>query len=230
MNDTPELKNQNFQMSASIEKLAEALSAAQGQMTNATKNSTNPHFKSRYADLAAVIDCSKEALAKNGLSIVQIPSGKPPFVQVTTMLMHKTGQYITGEITLKSRSDSPQDMGSAITYAKRYALSAMLNIAADDDDDGNASSKTAPAQQYTPRPTQKTSDQIAVLKIEPTKTHYDESLDEHRKLLADAFRALFPDAEIPKDNLRKLSAKLTGNTPINELSREVDLFFNECLD
>lgn len=210
-----------FSKSDTIEKLAEALSIAQGQMTNATKNSTNPHFKSKYADLAAVIDCSKEALAKNGLSVVQIPNGKPPFVSVTTILLHKTGQYITGEITLKSRSDSPQDMGSAITYAKRYALSAMLNIAADDDDDGNAATQN---NRYDQRPKPATQNHNPP---PPVDEIYDESKPEHKQALGQAFKKVFPDAEFPKEALMKLSKQLTGRSALKHLAMEIDTYFNE---
>lgn len=147
--------NEDVEMSKDISLLASALAAAQGMMGAAEKDSTNPHFKSKYASLAAIIDASKSALFTHGLSICQVPGGKPPFITITTILMHKSGQWISGRLVLKSRSETPQDMGSAITYGRRYALSSMLRIAADEDDDGNKASFASSSQnsQYQPPPT-----------------------------------------------------------------------------
>ena len=144
--------NDTVRMSKSISALTTALSVAQGQMKPAEKGSVNPHFKSKYADLASIIDSAKESLAKNGLSICQSPSGNPPYVKITTILMHKSGEWISGELTMKANSDTPQNMGAAITYAKRYALAAMLNIPAEEDDDGNAASapSSSPRQSALP--------------------------------------------------------------------------------
>lgn len=130
-----------------INELAAALSLAQAEMKNAKLNKQNPHFKSRYSDLAEIRDAVTPALTKNGLSIVQgtdtVDDGK---LIVVTRLLHKSGQWIESRFPISH--DKPQAMGSAITYGRRYTLSAICNIAADEDDDGNAASnRPAPARQ-----------------------------------------------------------------------------------
>jgi hypothetical protein len=128
-------------MSDSIDQLAGALAAAQGTFAPVGKNSVNPHFKSRYADLASLIEATRPALHAAGLALVQSPSLQGGRVIVTSRLIHKSGQWIENSVSLKAAQDTPQAMGSTITYGRRYGLSALLNICADEDDDGNAGSK-----------------------------------------------------------------------------------------
>ena len=141
-----------MQMSNSIAALAAALSAAQGTIEAASKNSVNPYFKSKYSDLNALREVIREPLAANGLSITQfartVSNGER--VEVETMLMHSSGEYLRDTLVLpvgrkfdKGGEAMPvdvQSIGSAITYARRYALSSILSLAADDDD-GNAAVK-----------------------------------------------------------------------------------------
>lgn len=129
--------------SESIAKLAEALSKAQGTIKNALKDSSNPYFKSKYADLASVWDACRSELSANGLAVVQVPATKDGQVTVTTLLMHASGEWIEGELALTPVKDDPQGAGSAITYARRYALSGYVGIAPEDDD-GNAASGKDP--------------------------------------------------------------------------------------
>jgi len=120
--------------SESIEKLAEALCAAQGEMGGAVKGSANPFFKSSYADLTSVIKAIKEPCYKNGLSYVQLPHRDGNSIGVTTRLLHTSGQWLEHEFTLPMVKGDPQAAGSAITYARRYALQALFGIPAVDDD------------------------------------------------------------------------------------------------
>ena len=118
--------------SEQISELAAALAAAQGMMENAIMNRTNPHFKTKYADLAAVLNAARKPLSANGLAIVQtIGDGV-----LHTRLLHTSGQWIASEHPLPM-SGKPQEIGSALTYARRYSLSALIGIAADEDDDAN---------------------------------------------------------------------------------------------
>ena len=126
--------------SDTIDKLAAALSKAQSVITFAAKDTANPFFKSKYADLASVWEACRKALTDNGLSVIQSPSAEGPKVTVTTTLLHASGQYITSELTMTAAANTPQGVGSTITYARRYALSSMVGVA-QDDDDGNAASK-----------------------------------------------------------------------------------------
>lgn len=123
--------------SEQIDELAAALAKAQGMMENAVMNRVNPHFKSKYADLAAIINAARKSLSANGLAFVQtIGDGV-----LHTRLLHTSGQWIASEHPLPM-SGRPQEIGSALTYARRYSLSALIGIAADEDDDANAASRS----------------------------------------------------------------------------------------
>jgi len=125
--------------SDSINELATALAAAQGAIQNAKKDSENPHFRSKYADLAAIWDACRAALAKHGLSVVQSPrlvsAGEALWlVEVETVLLHQSGQSISDVLAVPVGAVSPQGVGSAITYARRYALASFVGVAPEDDD------------------------------------------------------------------------------------------------
>jgi hypothetical protein len=121
--------------SDTINELAAALAKAQAAIKGATKDSDNPFFKSKYADLASVREACNGPLTANGLSVVQTPSTTPDGeVSVTTLLLHTSGQWIADTLTLSPKDDGPQAMGSAITYARRYALAAFTGVAPEDDD------------------------------------------------------------------------------------------------
>ena len=117
-----------------INELANALCNAQGQMGGAVKDSSNPFFKSSYADLTSVIRAIKQPFADNGLSYTQFPISTEHGVGVVTRLMHVSGQYLEMEYTLPTVKKDPQASGSAITYARRYALQSIAGIPTADDD------------------------------------------------------------------------------------------------
>jgi hypothetical protein len=123
--------------SESIDLLANALCKAQSAMTAAVLNKVNPHFKSKYADLAAVLEAVRKPLTDNGLSITQTTECNSQHFFLSTTLLHTSGQWLRSEYPLPMNA-TPQQMGSALTYARRYSLSAITGIAADEDDDGNA--------------------------------------------------------------------------------------------
>jgi len=120
--------------SDSIKELSAALSKAQAEIKGASKDSANPFFKSKYADLASVWDACRDPLTKNGLSVSQPPSADGAKVTVETILMHESGEWMSTALTMTAKDDSPQAIGSTITYARRYALAAMTGVAPDDDD------------------------------------------------------------------------------------------------
>lgn len=130
------------EQSQDIGELAAALAVAQGEITGALKDSANPFFKSRYADLASVWDACRTSLSKNGLAVIQVAStSEAGAAVITTTLAHKSGQWIRGIISLMPVKSDPQGMGSALTYARRYALAAMVGVAQVDDDANSASGK-----------------------------------------------------------------------------------------
>jgi hypothetical protein len=120
--------------SDTINELAAALSAAQGEMRDAAKDASNPFFKSNYADLASVREAVRETFHKHGLAVSQVFNRDDHGVVVETVLMHKSGQWLCGGLSIKPVKDDPQGIGSAITYARRYSLQAVAGIAAEDDD------------------------------------------------------------------------------------------------
>ncbi len=132
--------------SESIDQLAKALASAQAEIGTASKDRENPHFRSRYATLASVQDACRSALSRHGLSVVQLPGGEGQRVEMTTVLMHSSGQWISCSGTFIATKGDPQGIGSAITYARRYQLAAIVGVAPDDDDDGNAASEPTPAR------------------------------------------------------------------------------------
>ena len=132
--------------SESINELAAALAKAQGEILAAKKDSENPHFRSKYADLGSVWDAIRAALTKHGLSVVQSPrllttSEKVWFLEVETSMFHASGQFLSDVLAVPLASPTAQGIGSATTYARRYALAAFAGVAAaGEDDDGNAAS------------------------------------------------------------------------------------------
>ena len=131
--------------SDSIAALAAALAKAQGAMKGAVKDSANPFFKSKYADLASVVEAIRAAFSANGLSYIQTvePSDKDEVV-VETTLLHASGEWIScGMLALPVSKADAQGYGSALTYARRYSLSAAVGVAPEDDD-GNAASAAKP--------------------------------------------------------------------------------------
>ena len=134
--------------SETIEKLAVAMTAAQAELKNAAFDKENPHFKSRYATLAAVRDTVAPTLSKHGLSVVQTTDFDGGAWLVQTRIIHTSGQWI--ESVYPFAIDKPQQMGSALTYARRYSLSMICGIASEEDDDGNEAQKGVNSPQ-TPR-------------------------------------------------------------------------------
>lgn len=130
-----------MQTSESINDLATALSKAQGEITGALKDSANPFFKSKYADLASCWDACRVPLSKNGLSVVQGMQVSDGSLHLITRLLHNSGQWISSVTPVAPKDDSAQAMGSALTYARRYALTAMVGVAQVDDDGNQASGR-----------------------------------------------------------------------------------------
>jgi hypothetical protein len=139
--------------SESIKHLATALSKAQAVMSGAKKSAANPFFKSKYANLEEVIACIKEPFESNGLSFMQFPICEDDRAGVETIVMHESGEWISGSFMLKCTKLDPQGMASAITYARRYGIQSIAGIPSEDDD-GNAASQ-APKAPMTPAMTSK---------------------------------------------------------------------------
>ena len=132
--------------SESITELAKALCKAQAAMGGAKKGADNPFFKSKYADLSAVIQAIKEPFADNGLSYVQFPIVDGGRIGIETTLMHDSGEWMTNSFTVQLDKQNAQGAGSAITYCRRYGLQSIAGIPSEDDDGNSAS---APVKKIT---------------------------------------------------------------------------------
>lgn len=135
-----------MEKSEKIDKLAAALAKAQGSLMGAKKNCTNPFHKSKYADLASVIQAAAPALQENELSVVQLTEMHDGRPVLRTTLMHSSGQYISGVNPLYMPKGDMQSLGAAMTYARRYAYSAMIGVVSDVDDDGESIKATSQTQ------------------------------------------------------------------------------------
>jgi len=131
--------------SESIKELATALSAFQGEVKSVSKDAVNPFYKSKYASLDTIWESIKPLLKKHGLAVAQFPDENG----LTTILMHNSGEWLYATSLIHAIKDDPQAVGSALTYARRYALSACLGISADEDDDAEVATrvKTPPSPQ-----------------------------------------------------------------------------------
>jgi hypothetical protein len=211
--------------SENINELAAALSKAQGEMQAAIKDKVNPFFKSSYADLGSVWDAARPVLSKHGLCIMQTTELSPDRNQVimVTTLAHISGQWMKSYLPLNPPRNDCQGMGAAITYLRRYSLSALVGVVCDDEDDGETAvgrGNTNPPKQNNqisaPAPSQK--EQNTVENIGKTEiialTSLIANLDqESKKSFLDYIRNKFEASsiqEIPRDCYEKCVASLNA--------------------
>lgn len=141
--------------SENIGKLALALSKAQAKITGALTDSSNPFFKSKYADLASVMDAIRIPFSENELSVTQLVEEKEGKHYLITMLMHSSGEYVTSAYPLIIKDlNNPQSIGSVMTYARRYNLAAVSGVA-QVDDDGEAANNRIHEQKSLAKPIEK---------------------------------------------------------------------------
>ena len=137
--------------SESIAAISSAMAKAQHDVENASKNAKNPHFKSKYADLAELLNTVRPVFSSHGLAIVQMPSFVDGVASVETLISHSSGEWISSICSAPVSKQDAQGVGSAITYLRRYSLAAMCGIA-QEDDDANSAVGHAPQAQQTPKP------------------------------------------------------------------------------
>lgn len=134
--------------SENLAPLAKALSAAQGELNDATKSSINPGFKSKYADLAEILQTIRPVAFKHGLSFVQKVGYTDGLASVETVMMHSEGGSISSILHVPVTKKDAQGLGSALTYGRRYSIAAMFGISQDDDDGNTAVGKEPKVKQY----------------------------------------------------------------------------------
>lgn len=154
-----------------MNNLIAALIKAKGEFTPILKNKINPFHKSKYADLDSVIDAVTPALCNHGLAIIQLVQIVDGKSVLETCLYHDSGEHISSIYPLPDVSDS-QKFGASITYARRYALSAMLSIAPDSDDDGNSTSGENASKPAVKAKSEEVHPQDAKIKAIRTMTNY----------------------------------------------------------
>jgi hypothetical protein len=149
----------NMRTSEQINEISAALAKAQGEISNPAKEAQNPHFRSHYADLSSGINAVRASLSSNGISFIQATRLEGDVLIVDTRLSHASGQWIESEFPACRFPAKPQEVGSALTYARRYALFALVGIAGEDDDGNAANATETPAQRKSaPTPPKPPSD------------------------------------------------------------------------
>jgi hypothetical protein len=144
----PQEETSMFMQSENVNEIVTALAKAQLAMEPASKDSVNPAFKSRYADLSSITESCRKPLAENGIARVQTCVTTDGGVEVTTRLFHSSGQWIGMTITMPVEKRTTQAVGNAMTYGRRYGLACLVGIVADVDDDGNATSGVDASQTH----------------------------------------------------------------------------------
>lgn len=170
------MQNETLTATPQIRKqLVLALAKVQGAIQNPKKDTDNPFFKSKYADLASVWDSVRGLLAANDLAFVQMPTTDGKKVSIAGLLLHASGESLESTITAEAKDAMPQSIGSCITYLRRYQLSSILGIAAEDDDGNAAQGQEKPKSKAQERPTfangkpfeQHQAEQAAALPLKP---------------------------------------------------------------
>lgn len=194
--------------SPDIAALAEALSKAQGEFKqpHRSKTATVPmkaggQYSYKYSDLAELIDCTRPALTKYGLSMIQPVSVENHGVSIDCQLMHSSGQFIRKPFWFPVGDDRPQTMGSMITYGRRYSRAAMLDLAPDDDDDGQQAQEAATGEKLdvkAPRATaraRQTQQTILAPAKSAAQSGYDPQNKEHQDWILGQLKAM----NVPED-------------------------------
>lgn len=187
-----------FKKSDSIANLAKALGQFHSEVNPVKKDSENPFFRSKYAPLENIIEEIKIPLKNSKLSYTQFPTGNNSLV---TILMHESGEYIESTMQMSPKENTPQGQGSAITYMRRYALSAILGLATEEDDDGNEATKPRQVAKAPIKP------------VEAPKVSIKASISNKVKVLR-------PEAN--KDTVKEIVKQLTNLELVEENFTEID--------
>jgi hypothetical protein len=206
--------------SESIKELACALAKAQGEFAGAAKDSTNPHFKSKYADLESVVAAIKPHLKSHGLSFIQTSNADAGSAAIETTILHSSGEWIScGIVSVPVSKADAQGYGSAMTYARRYSLSAAFGIAPEDDD-GNAASKSPGKKLQDEKLPKITEAELATLcadKLDPEsgeiiKMGYKSTVQSGKKKASDFIEWLSKKATVSEE----IKAIIEGWEPIEQ--------------
>jgi ERF superfamily len=137
--------------SETIGAFADAFAKVQAELQNPPKNKINPHFKSKYVDLSDGLDVIRKTLGKHGIAFIQSTKAENGFIMLHTRLAHKSGEWIESTYPVGGMGKH-QEMGSALTYARRYSLFSLVGVAGEDDDDGNTAIEVKNPPKKEPAP------------------------------------------------------------------------------
>lgn len=207
--------------SDSIKELSTAMSKFQGSIQNAKKETENPYYRSRYADLAEVFNTVRKSLTEYGLSVLQgaheTETGKWVLV---TKLIHLSGEWVETEYPILTAKQDAQGFGSAMTYARRYSLSSMLGVA-QEDDDGNEASKESTGKTYggsTLSPAKQEITQVTTEQTKPFVTQMPMGKTitemEYKKLVD-----MCTTKKVPKDYVKTVLQNEFNNKEVKQLTK-----------
>lgn len=232
-----------FETSTEVAELFKALLAFQGECQGVKKTSTNPHFKSKYADMEEVVSTALPVMGKHGLGYTQMPSESDAGrIGVLTMVFHTSGQWMRGSFSMPLSKNDPQGAVAGVTYARRCALMAALGLAPEDDDGNTASQKPEPRKEGENRPSPTTT-KNPTSTTKPSGTASGSSSqesapspddepveDDQREAIKDLFRTLGIQGPGVAETIKKHTGKLPGdirfadaNKLIAELEKQVRL-------
>lgn len=204
--------------SETINELATALSKAQGEMQAAIKDKVNPFFKSSYADLGSIWDAARPVLCKYGLCVMQTTELTPDGTKtiMVTTLAHTSGQWMKSYLPLNPSKNDSQGVGAALTYLRRYSLSALVGVVCDDDDDGETAvgrgkTQSSPPPAIQEKPT--VQERVGSAEVVALTTLIQSLDEENGKLFRDWIKKTF-NAEtlqdIPKNCFEKCMVSLNA--------------------
>ena len=189
--------------SEQLNELAPALAKAQADFPPIEFDAVNPHFKSRYATLAAIRKAVQPVLGANGLSTIQsLDDSEPGQVTCTTRLLHQSGQWVECSVRVPTGKDNAHGVGSAITYGRRYTLSAILGVVADDDDDANGAVEAKPKPAKRADKSSPIEDKLAQSILEKVREKIEAASTE------DELQAVIENAKKLPEGLRSEARKL----------------------
>lgn len=203
--------------SESITSLAKAMVACQPMIDNATKNSMNPAFRSKYANLEAVIDCFKEEAGTCGLVLLQSPGMIGDRASLTSLLLHESGEFIEFLHECPLPKSDPQGFGSAMTYLRRYSAAAIWNLTQEDDD---ASKASGPASKTPPAQPSKASQTTAPAVTTPAK-EAEPCTDTEKKI------QIYSDLVKTVAKGRAFVQNIEDEKALEELKKEIEITFTE---
>jgi len=198
--------------SAETSKVFVAFIAAQADLVPAPKDSTNPHFKSRYADLASCVEVSRPILAKHGLAVIQVALANGNMIGIETTIVHASGEFFSGEVWCEPRSWGAQDVGAATTYLRRYGYSTIVGLVTEEDDDGNAAAGIASRSHPPPKAPIPAAKSVI----------YNNHIGEHQ----DAISAILKKGKVHESVWPEIGKKLNGR-PFTDLRTVTDAVLAE---